>query len=98
VKRNLTQLVFDMAILGEKKFNSVSEIKDYKARMFKSRVGRGERERFFVMFSASIEIIIYLENLLYIKSEVHGMRHFGPTVAPQPTVYNKCEMVAPICP
>jgi hypothetical protein len=47
-----------------------------------------------VWVPVSIEIIIYLENLLYIPENIHGIRNFGPIVAPQPSVYNKYEMVA----
>jgi hypothetical protein len=45
--------------------------------------GVGVRE-IFGMVWGSIEIIISLENLLYITADIQSVRHFGQIVTPQP--------------
>jgi hypothetical protein len=48
-------------------------------------VENGVRARkIFGMVCISIEILLYLENLMYITADIHGMRHLGLIVAPQP--------------
>jgi hypothetical protein len=64
-----------------------------KQRCFKGEWCRGEGD-FFLWVWVSIEIIyLPIDNLPYLTAHIHGMRHFGPSVAPQPTVYNKRNLV-----
>jgi hypothetical protein len=55
------------------------ECKDYKV----PENGVGAREVFGMVWG-STEIIISLENSLYITADIYSMKHFGPIVTPKP--------------
>jgi hypothetical protein len=47
--------------------------KDYKVKMFHPRMGKG-RGRFFIWFGYPIELIFYIEILLYITADIQSKR------------------------
>jgi hypothetical protein len=63
----------------------VRNTKDYKVKMFHQRMGWG-RGRFFLWFGYPIELIFYIEALLYITADIQSKRPFGAIVA-LPTTY-----------
>jgi hypothetical protein len=70
-----------IALVESKKTYSVPVYKDYKGNMFHPRMGRGEGEFFFGL---AIELIFYIEILLYITADIQSKR---PRRDSSPTTY-----------
>jgi hypothetical protein len=64
-------------------FFYVGELQRLSSKYVSSENGVGVKE-IFGMVWGSIEIIISLENSLYITADIHSIRHFGPIITPKP--------------